>query len=79
MSDTTKLNDGGTAFPIDRTRHDTFGLTKREWFAGMALAGLCQGYHDNSVSSNEVAECAFRIADEMLEVGEQKEPTAEAI
>jgi len=74
MSDTTKLNDGGAAFPIDRTRHDAFGLTKREWFAGMALAGLCQGYHDNEVIADTIAANAFDIADSMIEVGEDVAP-----
>ena len=44
-------------------------MTKREWFAGMALAGLCQGYHDNEVIADTIAANAFNIADWMMEEG----------
>jgi hypothetical protein len=44
------------------------GLTKREWFAGMALIGMAANYgslrdHDRS----NIAEMAFKMADEMIE------------
>ena len=74
MSGREKLNDGGPAYPI----YASAGLTKREWFAGMALGALCQGYNDNHVQAPEIAEFAFIIADAMIAVGEDAKPTAEA-
>jgi hypothetical protein len=71
MPEKTKKYDGGAAYPIDRTVQESFGLSKREWFAGMALAGLCQGYHENEVVADTVAARAFNIADAMIEVGEE--------
>ena len=78
MNDTTKPKDGGPAYPFARTQHDTLGLSKREWFAGMALAGLRQGYfdNDNEALTDDIAETAYRMADSMIEVGEDKEPKA---
>ena len=74
MSDTAKQNDGGPAYPIEREKHDMFGLTKREWFAGMAMQGLSKGYFDNDVIADEIARAAYIIADAMIEVGEEVAP-----
>ena len=42
-----KVNDGGQAFPVpgfpSEWNEPTHGLTKREWFAGKALQGMCNG------------------------------------
>jgi len=39
MPDNTNNDDGGPAFPMPETNN--FGISKRDWFAGQALAGLC--------------------------------------
>lgn len=45
MSD--KIKDGGPAFPVssddfrDLENHPCKGMSLRDWFAGMALQGLC--------------------------------------
>ena len=44
------------------------GLTKREYFAAMAMQGLCQGYFDkqNDIRPAEIAEASVFIADALL-------------
>ena len=38
-----RKSDGGLAFPMwdGEEQEQHYGLTKREWFAGMALSGFC--------------------------------------
>ena len=81
----TKPKDGGAAFPhkpdpiADSEGNilsypDTVpGLTKREWFAGMALQGILTrtGSPLSRMPSNEVAETCFEFADAMLKEGEK--------
>lgn len=43
------------------------GLTKREYFAGMVLAGMAHGYSD----AKQAAEMSVRFADELLKQLEQ--------
>jgi len=75
-------NNGGAAFPqmtVDMGRGpenpDSYamgGMSLRDWFAGMALAGLASA-HDNagnwtgSTSTGCTAEEAYRLADSMIE------------
>lgn len=73
----TKIEDGGPAFPHcfeDISGHPSWrqsqGMSRRDWFAGQALAGLIQGYAvaygspTNAV--DEVVREAFGYADAML-------------
>jgi hypothetical protein len=50
-----------------------FFLTKREWYAGMALQTLVM-LHDgiNGAFNADIAKSAFRYADSMLAAGEKK-------
>lgn len=74
-----KINDGGPAFPVTERQELWMekwgGLTKREWFAGMALQGIMgnsvlQGAfataesHDKAFSG--MAKMAYSLADAML-------------
>lgn len=73
MSDEAKkVDDGGPAFPVytQILGQTSLGLSKREWFAGMALQGIISGcYAGNNAGftpeGNVVA--AFEYADLMIE------------
>ena len=44
---TDKINDGGPAFPMTGEgygdpRYSQYGMTLRDWFAGMVLQASCQ-------------------------------------
>lgn len=64
-----------SAFPIpayEDIRGDyhnpTAGLTKREYFAGLAMQGLAANAHDSLASwdGQQTAECAVKFADALL-------------
>ena len=61
MTDTTQLH----AYPHDTGLAPCKGLTKREWYAGLAMLGLmpCAGV---SLTTYELADRAFEVADAML-------------
>ena len=46
---------------------DYSGLTKREWFAGMALQGICAGDTAPFMTDAEAAKKAVKLADATLE------------
>lgn len=65
--------DGGPAFPVSgfvnpfdqrMERWPVDGMSLRDWFAGMALAGMCANGNENSWPPN--AEGAYKFADAML-------------
>jgi len=69
------MQEGGPAFPQPLRRFDTqheaetfneWGLSKREWFAGMALQGIASGKYDFK-DTKEMAQSAYRMADAMLQ------------
>lgn len=75
MTDITK--DGGDypAYPITAgSQVYAKGLTKREFFAGQALAGILTGDYvttnNEEVSPKDVADAAFEIADAMIAASE---------
>lgn len=54
-------NDGGPAFP--NSMYVNQGMSRRDWFAGMALSGLVsRAYRGISFTAEE----SFRLADAML-------------
>jgi len=60
----TPINDGGPAFPDDRSQ---VGMTLRDYFAGQALAGFCAAPHDLRNHTDKVMVIgAYRAADAML-------------
>ena len=70
--------DGGPIYPVTiekfegpiRMLERTYGLTKREWFAGMALAGR-KVEINNKMNFDDIAIGYFKMADAMLRQGEK--------
>jgi hypothetical protein len=62
MTDTTQLH----AYPHDTGLAPCKGLTKREWYAGLAMMGLIPHALTINANSYELAERAFLIADAMV-------------
>ena len=65
------MNTGGPAFPVPDSHHangqvqyGTNGMTLRQWYAGMALQGLCA--NPELTSAEGKAQSAFQKADDML-------------
>jgi len=54
--------EGGAAFPV---LNKSYGMTLRDWFAGMALAGMRAKTNVNS-GPNDYARFAYQQADAML-------------
>ena len=68
--------DGGPAFPSEQGEtskgwNQTYesGLTKREWFAGMALQGLLAN-PSTILKQADIPELSFEYADSMIRAGE---------
>ena len=61
MTDTTQLH----AYPHDTGLAPCKGLTKREWYAGLAMMGLIPSARGN-LTAYELADQAFQIADAMM-------------
>ena len=64
---TDKINDGGPAFPMTGEgygdpRYSQYGMTLRDWFAGMVLQASCQ-----DAGPWEAARLAYKYADAMVE------------
>ena len=63
-----KKSDGGLAFPMwdGEEQEQHYGLTKREWFAGMAMNGMLSRI---GMPEIDMARWAFEYADAMLKEG----------
>lgn len=62
------------AFPINIGIAKAYGLTKREWFAGMALSGATvHAYNQTENDQAILAKIAFGIADAMIKTGKETE------
>lgn len=70
-------DESGTAFPETRPGGygTTAGLSKREWFAGMAMIAAYRSWmaecRDTNVSSAHMAQECYLIADAILKAGAQ--------
>jgi hypothetical protein len=71
--------DGGSAFPTMKPAYQLqSGMTLRDWFAGMALQGVC-GSPEMLASYSErggeksIAKGCYKMADAMLAAREGKE------
>ncbi|MEH7827640.1 hypothetical protein [Gemmobacter denitrificans] len=71
----TTINDGGPAFPGETvvrngmhstTRVNNSGMTKREWFAGMALAGYFAAPNTPHQNATDAAGYLVDMADAMI-------------
>ena len=80
----TMINDGGPAFPIlpvgtgdprDGMSPGHNGLSKREWFAGMALVGMLSSGNAHLLERHQdgLEEAAFLYADAMIAAGEAQQ------
>jgi hypothetical protein len=67
MSDSisTKIDDGGPAFPVvNPGTYASPGMTMRDWFAGQALCGIMSG--SSRTNFEMVSKEAYKLADAML-------------
>jgi hypothetical protein len=79
------MNDGGPAFPYkfdwpNGASEHNYGLTMRDWFAGLAMQGICAAHAHPQVmwtpgytqeSANGIASSAYLLADAMLKEREK--------
>ena len=62
------LRDNGNA------RHpEAMGLTKREYFAALAMQGICMNIQNWSRNRDEAAEAAVKMADALLKEIEKQQ------
>jgi hypothetical protein len=77
-----EIKDGGPAFPIERHLPDSsecyYGMSLRDWFAGMALCGISahpegptKSFHGQSTTDAH-AYWAYNVADAMLRTRAKK-------
>jgi len=72
MSEIKLTYTGGPAFPVSEGTVQFLGLSKREWFAGMALQVITKNISLEdfvSLQPQELADGAFKIADSMIRAG----------
>jgi hypothetical protein len=65
-----KNNDDETAFPVTSwaTTADSKGMSLRDWFAGLAMQGMCASEPPCVKEPDErLAYLAYKIANEMME------------
>ena len=70
MSEIKLTYTGGPAFPVSEGTVQFRGLSKREWFAGMALQGILSRDSIQFHKSTTIAVWAYDYADAMVRAGE---------
>jgi hypothetical protein len=71
MIDPNLKNSDAPAFPTGRAVHEIHGLTKREYFAGLAMQALSSNEGIFRWTSEEIASKAMTLADELLKKFDQ--------
>jgi len=62
----------GPAFPGPYSNVENQGLTKREWFAALAMQGFASDPEATwPRGANDMARCAYEWADAMIEEGKK--------
>ena len=65
MSEQTKIDDGGPAFPSkDASGFVEFGMTLRDWFAGQSLLAM---RYTGATAYKDDAEACYKMADAMIQ------------
>ena len=59
-------DDGGPAYP-SHPDSAYAGMTLRQWYAGLAMQGLCANKEFSGCGPDDIAEMAFDQADAMFE------------
>ena len=71
------MNDGGPAFPVDMdgeegyTQYRSVGISKRDFFAGMALIGELAADPNDKKTESLICQRAWNMADAMLKEREK--------
>ena len=70
----SEIDSGGPAFSMSHEQMQTgvWGLTKREYFAGMALQGMLSN-PTISIEKSDLCGGAFDFADRMIRAGKREE------
>jgi len=75
MENIKKKNDGGPAFPWCNPNPGVAtggdGMTLRDYFAAMAMGGLCACPSTNNWTWDEIADESYSLADVMIKVREK--------
>ena len=75
-----KKDDGGNVYAFASEWGENYGISRRDWLAGLAMKGLCNKYWDRTLNNEFVdydheqamiAEAAYNIADAMIEEGKE--------
>lgn len=81
MSDTKTIDDGGPAFSrsgfyhngstAEYDCHSTDGMSRRDWFAGQALAGYLANKEGWEAKADIIARDCYAIADAFIAKGKE--------
>lgn len=79
MAETTKINDGGPAYPVaDLSKTQCWGMSLRDAFAIAALQSLASAMQDELLTTledqaHDTARACYTIADAMLRARTQEQ------
>ena len=64
-------DDGGRFHAMDNSRTTNWGISRRDWLAGLAMQGFLSQPHLMELTKNELAIHAYEIADAMIAEGKK--------